>query len=140
MAFFYNRPSVFSEEFNRSRKDNNNNQRIMGEIMALFYADFLPVVIEGTTVNERDASLNAFPLWEYVKTSKLITDMEVQLCNEIEQGRYVATLLKVGVNRFTTYSNDIITLNRGFSKVIYSTAERISKVYPKLPSNMGNRE
>ncbi|GBN23622.1 hypothetical protein AVEN_167757-1 [Araneus ventricosus] len=129
------------EALNRTMKDINNNQSIMGGIVVLMAGDFrqiLPVITRGTPADEINACLKASPLWEHVKKFNLTTNMRG--FDGTETGQYAATLLKIGEGRFKTDPNGMITLNGGFSKIAHSTEHCSSKVHPELQANMGNRE
>ncbi|GBL90191.1 hypothetical protein AVEN_130315-1 [Araneus ventricosus] len=131
------------EALNRTMKDINNNQSIMGGMVVLMAGDFrqiLPVITRGTPADEINACLKASPLWEHVKKFNLTTKMRVQPFNDTESGQYAATLLKIFKGRFKTDPNGMITLNGGFCKIAPITEELIRKVYPELHANMGNRE
>ncbi|GBO03318.1 hypothetical protein AVEN_42485-1 [Araneus ventricosus] len=131
------------EALNRTMKDINNNQSIMGEMVLLMAGDFrqiLSVITRGTPADEINACLKASPLWEHVKKFNLTTNMRVQLFNDTESGEYAAILLKIGEGRFKTDPNSMITLNGGFCEIAYSTEKLISKVYQELQAYMGNRE
>ncbi|GBN46171.1 hypothetical protein AVEN_237434-1 [Araneus ventricosus] len=109
-------------------------------LMAGDFRQIPPVITRGTPADEINACLKASPLLEHVKKFNLTTNMRVQLFNDTESGQYTATLLKIGEGRFKTDPNGMITLNERFCKIAHSTEELISKVYPELQVNMGNRE
>ncbi|GBN46964.1 hypothetical protein AVEN_24933-1 [Araneus ventricosus] len=77
------------ETLNRTMKDINNNQSIMGGMVVLMTGDFrqiLPVITRGTPADEINACLKESPLWEHAKKFNFTTNMRLQLFNDTESG------------------------------------------------------
>lgn len=66
--------------------------------------------------------------------------MRVQLHNDSQAGQYAAALLKIGEDCMPTDCNGSITLSHEFCRIVCSTDELKSNVYPNPHINMGKRE
>ncbi|KAJ8871979.1 hypothetical protein PR048_028319 [Dryococelus australis] len=90
-----NRDALFQQcrltALNRSLQDIRDNRALMGCVVVLLTGDFLQtlsVIERGTLADEVNTCFKASPLWTTVETLHLITNMRVQLYNDLESGAY----------------------------------------------------
>ena len=123
-------------------KDLRGNKRLMGGVLVLLCGDFrqtLPVIPRGTPADEINACLKFSNLWRYVKKIHLQRNMRL-VSSEPSVQAFGDTLLAIGEGRIPTNPSGQITLPQNFCKVVSSTAELITLVYPDVRRNYVRRE
>lgn len=110
--------------------------------MILLAGDFrqtLPVIPRSTAADELNACLKCSPLWRYVKTLTLTTNVRVQLRNDPSAAEFSKQLLDIGNGKMPAdSSNGLITLPTNFYCIRNSKKELVQSVFPSIVENYKN--
>ncbi|XP_054259503.1 uncharacterized protein LOC128984227 [Macrosteles quadrilineatus] len=126
------------EALDRSLRDIRGSNTLMGGLVVLMAGDFrqtLPVIQRGTPADEISACLKSSRLWDHVSKLYLTENMRVILNNDGNAGEFALSLLKIGEGKIPTNEQQIIELPRNFCKLVDSTEDLISSVFPDFETN-----
>ncbi|XP_048514974.1 LOW QUALITY PROTEIN: ATP-dependent DNA helicase pif1-like [Athalia rosae] len=120
------------EALDRTLRDIRSCDKIMGGITVMFAGDFrqtLPVIVRGTRADIVKSCLKSSPLWKFVHTLKLSTNMRAHLVGG--STNFSSKLLLIGDGKVPHFENKI-EIDRDLGERVTSIEELISKVYPNI--------
>ncbi|XP_065840180.1 uncharacterized protein [Oscarella lobularis] len=133
---------VALEAVDRTFRDIRDSQKIFGGVFFVLSGDFrqtLPVIRGGTRANEIHSYLKSSPLWHYVETHSLTTNMRVHLHNDLNAAAFSNLLLTVGDGRIPcTVDTQTITVPEELCHIVSTDDELFDKVYDNLEDNHAN--
>ena len=133
---------VALEAVDRTFRDIRDCQKIFGGVLFVLSGDFrqtLPVIRGGTRANEIHSYLKSSPLWHYVETHSLTTNMRVHLHNDLNAAAFSNLLLTVGDGRIPcTVDTQTITVPEELCHIVSTDDELFDKVYDNLEDNHAN--
>ena len=132
------------EAFDRTMQDLKNDSRAFGGSLLLLSGDFrqtLPVVPRGTPADEINACLKSSNLWSQVRQMTLLTNMRVQLQNDMNVSQFAEQLLRLGNGEIPTdETTQCIDLPSTLCVVVSSGEILIEKVFPNIVQKYTNHE
>ncbi|CAB3233342.1 unnamed protein product [Arctia plantaginis] len=120
------------EALDRTLRDIRSCDKIMGGITVMFAGDFrqtLPVIVRGTRADIVKSCLKSSPLWKFVHTLKLSTNMRAHLGGG--STNFPSKLLLIGDGKVPHFENKI-EIDRDLGERVTSIEDLISKVYPDI--------
>lgn len=120
------------EALDRTLRDIRSCDKIMGGITVMFAGDFrqtLPVIVRGTRADIVKSCLKNSPLWNFVHTLKLSTNMRAHLGGGSTS--FPSKLLLIGDGKVPHFENKI-EIDRDLGERVGSIEDLISKVYPNI--------
>ncbi|CAK1599568.1 unnamed protein product [Parnassius mnemosyne] len=120
------------EAIDRTLRDIRSCDKIMGGITVMFAGDFrqtLPVVVRGTRADIVKSCLKSSPLWKFVHTLKLSTNIRAHLGGG--STNFLLKLLLIGDGKVPHFENKI-PIDQDLGEKVTSIESLISKVYPDI--------
>lgn len=114
------------EALNRTLKDIQDNDGLMGGVTLLMAGDFrktLPVVPRRTRADQVKTCIKASYLWSIITKLSLRENMRVHFMGDISAGQFSELLLKIGDGEYPEFKGKI-TIPTGLGSVVTTLAEQ----------------